>query len=241
MESIEKFSQEKKKFTGQTVEAGIITELRRGAWTSLLTSQVTDRDTCAPMASSSSMSGRVSAVFDASDRAQDVATVLDGVLGQLAVGSCKFDAAAFKKISDTLEKAKKGAEVISKVTSSGAGLGPTGLKYTHRRLSNEKAAADRDWESGDSKRKERRALSSLDNFLNQNSNEPAIGKKIKGTTVCLGGRDRGKTGSSFKTKVAPLMKIKSQYPLPANGVQYTPDEATDILCKAKKPLPIIKE
>jgi len=177
---------------------------------------------------------RVIEVYEASEKAGDVAVVLGSAIEKLSTAAdkgCKLSSAAVKRVVQELSQAMKASEKIQDTAKSGAArLAGSSGGYVINRLTSKKKR-DGDWEEGRSKRlggKEEQASRRLKEFV-QKAKTPA--KKQRAAT----GLGKENMMRNFKVTLKPL------YPLPANGTQYMTNEAAMILMSAKKTWPIIRD
>ena len=95
---------------------------------------------------------------------------------------------------------------------------------------------DGGWEEGRPKRlggKEEQASRSLKEFVKMSEKAKAPAWKKRAATGPGGGKEN--MMRNFKATLKPL------YPLPANGTQYTPNEAAKTLMSSKRVHPIIRD
>jgi len=108
-------------------------------------------------------------VYEASEKAGDVAVVLGSAIGKLSAAADdnggKFSSAAVKRVVQELSQAKEASENIQEKAQSGAGrLAGSSGGYVISRLVTAKKKRDGDWEEGRPKRlgvKEEQASRSL--------------------------------------------------------------------------------
>ena len=168
---------------------------------------------------------RVIEVYEASEKAGDVAVVLGSAIGKLSAAADdnggKFSSAAVKRVVQELSQTKEASENIQEKAQSGAGrLAGSSGGYVISRLVTAKKKRDGDRKEGSLKRlggKDEQASHSLKEFVRMSEKAKAPARKQCAATVPGGGKES--MMRNFKVTLKPLC------PLPANGAQYTPNEA----------------
>lgn len=191
----------------------------------------------------------VNEVYEASDKAGDVAAVLGKAIEMLntEVASSKsrgkLNGAAFKRVAEKLIQAQKASQIIREKTKAGAGgLAGSSGRYAHDRVAADKKRREPALEEGRPKRiGQDEASRSLGDFVRTFENTESAAR-MSARRNCGGGKENLRTNFKLpRPKPRPKIILKPWYPLPANGRQYTPPEATNILVTAKKVLPIIQD